>query len=178
VKKYIFIILLLLASVSAFSQNSMVTVNGGYAGASIKDAETGGSGYRINGMYEYHPAIARWSHGIEFGYIHLTSSNDGVNVTVNSFPSYYVPKIIFGSDKFKYYLKGALGMQIASIHREGNSLLDDTDMGFYLGGGGGIMLFLGESFFLNADYEIAYASNAYYRDGWINSVTAGIGFRF
>jgi hypothetical protein len=40
------------------------------------------------------------------------------------------------------------------------------------------MLFLKENFFINAEYEIAWASNSYYKDGWINSAMGGIGFRF
>jgi hypothetical protein len=178
VKKYIVILFFLLVSMKAFSQNSMATVNGGYSWANVTDAENGATGYRINALYEYYPAAARFSHGIEFGFIHLVAKDADLTSTVNSFPVYYVPKIIFGSDKFKYYLKGALGMQIAGLQREGIVTLDDTDMGFYLGAGGGIMLFLGDSFFLNAEYEAAYASNAYYRDGWISSATGGIGFRF
>lgn len=177
-KKLIIICILIVASFSAFAQESMFTFGGGYSSAKIKDAESGATGYRINAGYEFNPQAGKWSHGIEFGYIHLSSTNGAVTSTVNSFPIYYVPKLIFGGEKFKYYVKGVLGMQIAGIHREGLVTLDDTDMGFYLGGGAGFRFFLSESLFLSAEYELAYASNAYYRDGWVNSATAGIGFRF
>jgi hypothetical protein len=40
------------------------------------------------------------------------------------------------------------------------------------------MLFLSEKLFINAEYEIAWASNNWYSDGWINTAGGGIGFKF
>jgi hypothetical protein len=40
------------------------------------------------------------------------------------------------------------------------------------------MLGLGEKLFLNAEYEIAYVSNSFYDDGWLNSVMFGLGIKF
>jgi hypothetical protein len=40
------------------------------------------------------------------------------------------------------------------------------------------MLNLGEKAFITAEYEWAYMSNSFYRDGFINSAMAGIGFKF
>jgi hypothetical protein len=71
-----------------------------------------------------------------------------------------------------------VGIQISGLNKEGLINLSDTDFGFYGGGGGGIMYFIKENIFINAEYEIAWASNGYYKDGWINSAMGGIGLKF
>jgi hypothetical protein len=86
---------------------------------------------------------------------------------------------MFGEDKFKVFVKGALGTQFASLKREGPSIsLSDNDFGFYGGGGAGLMYFIKDNIFLNGDYEIAWASNNWYKDGWISTATIGLGFKF
>ncbi len=86
---------------------------------------------------------------------------------------------MFGSEKAKFFVKGAVGVQFAGLKREGTNLSnDDNDFGFYTGGGTGGMVFLNkDNIFLSAEYEIAWASNSWYRDGWINSAMGGIGFK-
>jgi hypothetical protein len=180
-KKNVFIAFLILISYQAFSQENMVTLSGGYSFAKI-DNDFNGTGYRINGLFEFNPMSGKFAHGISFGYIHLIST-DGtgsqtVTSTVNSFPVYYAPKVMFGGEKFKGFIKGALGMQFAGLKREALVNLEDNDFGFYGGGGAGVMFLLTEKLFINAEYEIAWASNSWYNDGWINSAMGGIGFRF
>ena len=85
---------------------------------------------------------------------------------------------MFGNDKFKGFIKGAIGAQFADLKREGLVELSDNDFGFYGGGGAGIMVFLKENIFINVEYEIAYASNSWYKDGWINTAMGGIGIKF
>ena len=169
-------------SIKALSQENGVTISGGYAFANIEDMDEKGTGWRINGLYEFSPADGRFAHGISFGYIGLTATEDeGLQSTeskINSFPFYYAPKFMVGSGKFKGFLKGALGMQLASLKRTGLVELSDNDLGFYGGGGAGIMVFLKENIFINAEYEIAWASNSFYKDGWMNTAMAGIGFKF
>jgi opacity protein-like surface antigen len=92
--------------------------------------------------------------------------------------NYYADKVMFGSDKIKVFLKGALGMQIAGLKREGLVDIDDSDFGFFGGGGAGVMVFLKENIFINVEYEIARTSNSWYNDGRMNSAMAGIGFKF
>lgn len=80
----------------AISQENMVTVSGGYSFASIEDTHIKGTGFRINGLYEFNPNGGMFAHGVSFGYIGLTAS-DGVgsqtiNYTINSFPLYYSAK--------------------------------------------------------------------------------------
>lgn len=80
--------------------------------------------------------------------------------------------------KSKPLLKGVLGMQFASLKKEGLVSLSDNDFGFYGGGGAGLMFFIKDNIFINAEYEIAWASNNWYKDGWMNTAMGGIGFKF
>ena len=54
----------------------------------------------------------------------------------------------------------------------------DHDFGLYVDGGAGVMVLLKENIFINVEYEIAYASNSWYKDGWMNTEMGGIGFKF
>jgi hypothetical protein len=181
-KKSIFLVILILASVKAMSQENMVTISGGYAFANIADIDKNGTGWRINGLYEYNPSGSKFSHGVSFGYITVSATEgtepDYIKYTVSSLPIYYAPKWMFGTEKIKGFVKGALGMHFAAIKREGMSNLDDNDFGFYGGVGAGGMFFLNEKIFLNVEYELAYVSNAWYRDKMMSTVGGGIGFRF
>jgi hypothetical protein len=181
-KKYLLITALILLSLKAISQENMVTVSGGYAFANIENTSTKATGWRINGLYEFNPMGSKFVHGISFGYISLSSSEitgqQTVKSSVYSLPLYYAPKVMFGSDKFKVFIKGAIGMQFAGLKREALITVTDSDFGFYGGGGAGIMLFLKENIFINGEYEIAWASNSSYKDGWISTAGGGIGFKF
>jgi len=179
-KRYILMTFLVLASLQAFSQENGITLSGGYSFATIDDIK--GTGYRINGLYEFVPMSGKIAHGLSFGFIHLTGTEGvgsaTVTSTVNSYPIYYAPKYIFGKEKLKLFVKGAIGVQFAGFKREAIVNLEDNDFGFYGGGGGGIMIFLKENIFINAEYEIAWASNSWYNDGWMNTASGGLGFRF
>lgn len=177
-KKSIFIAILFLFSVKGMSQENMITVSGGYATANLEETSTKGTGYRINGLYEFSPLGGKFAHGVSFGYIHVSSCDTYATNTINSFPVYYAPKILFGSEKAKFFLKGAIGVQFAGLKREALVSVDDNDFGFYGGAGTGAMFFLKQNIFLNAEYEIAWASNNFYRDGWISTVSGGIGYKF
>jgi hypothetical protein len=139
-KKYYLIISLILLSIKANSQENMVTVSGGYSFANIENTSTQATGWRINGLYEFNPMSSKFAHGISFGYISLSSSEttgqQTVKNSVYSLALYYAPKVMFGSDKFKIFIKGALGMQFAGLKREALVTVTDNDFGFYGGGGG------------------------------------------
>ena len=143
-KKYIFLVILILASVKAMSQENMVTLSGGYAIANVADIDKNGTGWKINGLYEFNPSGSKIAHGFSFGYITVSATEgtgtDYIKQTVNSLPICYAPKWMFGSEKIKGFVKGALGMHFSSVKREGMSTLDDNDFGFYGGGGAGICL--------------------------------------
>jgi hypothetical protein len=182
-KKNLIFIFMVLLSIHALSQENMAILSGGYSFANIQDASNQGTGWRINGTYEFNPAGGAFAHGISFGYISVSAEQTSIAQTItykiNSFPIYYSPKFMFGNEKFKGFVKGALGMQFAGLKRTGAATeISDNDFGFYGGGGAGFMVLLGEKFFINAEYEIAWASNSFYKDGWMNSLMGGIGIRF
>jgi hypothetical protein len=86
---------------------------------------------------------------------------------------------LFGSDKVKGFIKGALGYQISKIERSGSfSNLEDNDAGFVGGGGAGIAYQINEKVFLSAEYELLWMANSFYRDGLLNTASLGIGFKF
>ncbi len=174
--------ILMIISLNVFSQSNIITLSGGYSFAKIEDSDVTATGWRINGLYEFFPVPSKIAHGISIGYINIESSeiiNAATIVSsVNSIPIYYAPKFMFGSEKVKGFVKGALGIQFASLKREGVVILSDNDLGFYGGGGAGIMFFIRENVFINAEYEIAWASNSFYKDGWMNSAMGGVGIKF
>jgi len=166
----------------ALAQENSFSVSGGYAFGNIEDVDTDATGFRINAVFEFNPSGGSFSHGLAVGYIGTTadfrSGSENTNYTLNSFPIYYAPKFTIGQGNLKLFVKGALGTHITGFKHTGALEITSTDMGFYGGLGAGIMLNLGEKLFLSAEYEWAYMSNSYYRDGFINSAMAGIGFRF
>jgi hypothetical protein len=178
-KKLLLFSVIVLLSMRMFSQQNIFTVGGGYSWANIESTEANATGYRINALYEYNPLEASIAHGAAFSYLTISATDGDLKSTISSLPIYYAPKIMLGnSDKFKVFLNGALGMQFSWLKREGIISLSDNDMGFYLGAGGGIMLYLKENVFLNAGYDFAWISNSWYADGLLHSATGGIGFRF
>jgi len=181
-KKNIFIAFLILLSVKAISQENIVILSGGWASTNIEDSDTKATGWAIKGSYEFNPQEGMFSHGIAFGYSNVSGTNEtgalSETLTVGSFPIYYQPKVIFGESKFKIFAKGALGTQFASLKREGLITTTSNDFGFYGGGGAGLMYFIKENIFINGEYEIAWASNNWYKDGWISTATLGLGFKF
>lgn len=179
-KNNLIIAALILISASAWAQESMVTLSYGYAFANPENSDNNADGFRINGLYEYNPSQGKIAHGLNIGYV-LTKyeASQGTDVSLRSWPVYYAPKVMLGnSDKFKFFLKGALGIHFSKYTSEGVLSLETADTGFYGGVGAGGMLFLKENIFLNLEYEWAYLSNSWYNDGFLNTAQLGIGFKF
>jgi hypothetical protein len=141
-KKNILITFLILVSIKAISQENMVTISGGYSFANIEDTDAKGTGWRINGLYEMNPMGGMLAHGIAIGWINLTATEtvlqQTVTSTIGSLPV-CMAKVMFGN-KIKGFVKGALGFQCMAERSPCNN--QDTDFGFYGGGGAGIMIFL------------------------------------
>jgi hypothetical protein len=181
VKKYIFILALVFFTGILCAQENMFSIGGGYSFANIKESDEKGTGYNINATFEFNPT-GKFIHGISFGYIGLKASETlglvETKYTVNSFPVYYAPKYFLGESKIKIFIKGALGMQYADLRKEAIISESTIDFGFFTGGGAGINLSLSEKLFINAEYDINWVTNSAYNDGWINSASGAIGFRF
>jgi hypothetical protein len=166
-----------------WAQENRVTLSGGYVFANLEEVETNTSGWRINALYEFNPHEGMFAHGLSFGFMsnsaEYTSLAQATEYKINSWPIYYAPKVMFGKNAFKVFIKGALGLHISSLTRSGSlGDLSSNDTGFYGGASAGLMYKIGEMIFINAEYEWAYLSNSYYRDGFINSAMGGIGFMF
>lgn len=188
-KKNILIALILL-SVTAWAQEGSITLSGGWASIAPEYYSTSLSGYRINGLYEFTPEGGNISHGLNIGYVSTTGTgtNSGpagnnsvtVDAKASSIPVYYAPKIMFGkSEKFKFFLKGALGWQFGNYEYTGPAVsAKASDSGFFGGAGAGILLNFNDKLFLNAEYEWAYVANMYYGNGYLNTAQLGLGYRF
>lgn len=182
-KKIIFIFAFLHVFFLAHSQENKFIISGGYVFANIEEVDTDASGWRINGTYEFNPSAGKFSHGFTLGYTgtsaDFTSNTATSNYKINSWPIYYAPKFTIGTGSLKAFVKGALGTHVTSYKRTGTlTEIKTTDMGFYGGAAAGGILIISDKIFITAEYEWAYMSNSYYRDGFINSATAGIGISF
>jgi hypothetical protein len=183
-KQRFIIFALTFLSLGVFAQENWITVNGGYAFAKVDDTDINLSGWRINLAFERNAYEGKMVHGLVVGYITTEGSletgvgNATVDYKLTSFPIYYMPKVLFGSGDFKGFAKGAVGLHISDFSQTG-ILFDVTDdsVAFYLGLGAGAMYSLGK-LFISFDYELAFAANSYYNNGFINSAMLGIGIKF
>lgn len=181
-KTQLSILAFLLISTWTLAQENSITVSGGYPFAKIEDTETKLSGWRINVLYEYTPSNGNFAHGLSVGYVSLSGEETGANnvsYDIDSWPIYYAPKFLFGNEKVKGFIKGAVGWQFSGLERTGSlGALETNDSGFSGGGGAGLSYSLNEKIFLAAEYELLWLSNSYFSDGWLNTASLGIGFRF
>jgi len=182
-KRSILIIGIILFSTAAWAQENMFTLSGGYAFVNVEEVDTEATGWRINGLFEFNPQGGKVAHGISIGYIGTSGEYSVLSVPVefeiNSLPVYYAPKFMFGSQSMKGFIKGAIGTQISWFKRTGAATeIKDNDFGFYGGAGAGFMKTINEKVFINAEYEWAYLSNFYYKDGFMNTIMIGIGMKF
>jgi hypothetical protein len=174
---------------SSIAQENSITISGGYAFGNIKDVDENSTGWRINALYEYIGMNEHLSHGFSIGYIRTegTFRDQIVGSAETTFkaghwPIYYVPKYTFldSESTFRPFVKGALGTHFSNYDRTGpfGGDLGTGDVGFYGGLGAGFNLNISELILINLEYEWAYLSNSWYRDGFMNSVLLGIGFKF
>lgn len=175
--------MLSMVSTYAIAQENSVSLSGGYSFAKIEDTDVQTTGWRINLTYQFNPAGTKFAHGLSIGYVSLTGDevSGGNNLTydIGSIPIYYAPKFIFGGENMKGFIKGALGYQFSNLKRTGNvAEIDTNDSGFAGGGGAGGEYLINEKIFIIAEYELLWMSNSYYKDGWLNTASLGVGIRF
>ena len=182
-KRILFILAVVMFSASVSAQENKITVSGGYVFTNIEDVDVNADGFRINGLFEFNPAGGKFAHGVSVGYIQTkatyTSMLQTSDYKLTTVPYYYAPKFLFGNESIKGFIKGALGMHSSWYERTGAlGELTDRGFGFYGGAGLGFMKNFNEKVFIAVEYEWAYMSNAYYRDGFVNTISGGIGFSF
>jgi hypothetical protein len=172
------------AADSATMANRLLTISYGDVSTDFEDTGTDASGWRVNLSYETGKKGGSVLHGVVLGYIETTADVTTVgpqttHYKLKSLPIYYAPKFLFGKKAFKGFLKGALGMHLSEYERSGAlGEVSTTDSGFYGGASLGAMLYFNEKVFANIEYEWAYLSNSYYRDGEVTSAMIGLGMRF
>lgn len=186
-KQFLFATIFTFIAIVGFSQENLVTIAGGYSFASFdgndySDEKVKVTGWRINGLYEFNANEGAVAHGISIGYLSMKGSpesSDSVEYKVSSLPVFYAPKYMFGNEKIKGFVKGALGIHHTNYERSGPLFITDgSDWGFYGGLGAGLMYFVSDKVFIDVEYEFAWLSNSYYQDGLMNTVMGGIGFKF
>ncbi|MBL7854088.1 MAG: outer membrane beta-barrel protein [Cyclobacteriaceae bacterium] len=183
-KKQLVVIALILITTGAWAQESMFTLSYGWANLNPEESDKNAAGWRINGLYEFNPTEGKIAHGLNIGYVltkyDQTTQAGTTNFSFRSWPVYYAPKVLLGNnDKFKPFLKGALGVHFSKYRSEGVALeLEGSETGFYGGLGAGALLFLKETLFLNLEYEWAYQTNYYTGNGFLNTAQLGLGFKF
>lgn len=163
--------------------SKMVSISYGYVMTEYEEADNTAEGWRINGTFEMRKTESPVVHGLTVGYMETeadrTVGNQTVTYDAKTIPLYYAPKIIFGKNAVKGFVKGALGCHFTDYGRTGaaGGDISSDEFGFYGGGGLGAMLVLKEKYFINAEYEIVYMSNSYYRDGVVQSAMLGVGLQ-
>jgi hypothetical protein len=166
------------------AMESWVTLSYGDVNMDIEDADTDASGWRLNLTFEKAPKGGKVLHGFVIGYIEttadVTSAGPTTSYKIQSLPIYYAPKMLFGKKAFKGFVKGALGLQFSNYQRTGGlgGTLEANDSGLYLGASLGAMYMFNEKFYANVEYEWAYLSNSYYRDGKVQSAMIGLGYKY
>ncbi len=174
--------MLILFSLGVRAQENWITISGGYAFADLEETDVKTTGWRISAAYERNAYEGTMANGVVVGYIATEVTVEAgagqTNYKLNTWPIYYMPKYLFGGDSFKGFLKGAIGIHISDYTKTATLItVEDNGVGFYGGLGAGAMLNI-NNFFINAEYEWAYASNSNYRSGFMNSAMLGVGIKF
>lgn len=148
----------------------------------VEDANVEATGWRIDLLFESQPKGGNVIHGFGIGYIETTADQTTAAQTshykLKSLPLYYEPKMLFGEKAFKGFLKGALGAHFSEYDRSGTlANVYADDLGFYAGVSVGATYAFNQKVFVNLEYEWDYLSSSYYRDGYMESIILGIGFK-
>jgi len=182
--KYTLLLLVLMVfSLSVQAQQNWINFSGGYAFANTQETEANLNGYRLNFSYERNAYEGQWVHGFVVGYISTEASYDpgigqaDTDYELNTMPMYYMPKYLIGRGSFQGFVKGALGMHYSQFTKTELITIEDNGVGFYGGLGVGAM-FTFNRFFVAGEYEWAFASNSYYKNGFINSAMVSLGIKF
>lgn len=183
-KKYLLLIIAAFGYFLSSAQNNILSLNGGYVFANIKDRTESASGYRINLVYEIEPAVGNVLHGFSVGFINVQADvveySGGqpldYNYSITTWPFYYAPKFLIGKGSLQGFIKGAFGMQFSTLKLTSpTDVYTSTDAGLFAGLGAGAMKRFKGNMIVSLEYEWGYLSNSYYNDGFTHSVMLGVG---
>lgn len=182
-KKILTLILFCTIVLSTSAQDTKLALTGGYVFTNLKEFDTSTTGWRVNVILELVPMTSNFSHLINIGFVRTSGSalrGVGTNTEFRAshWPFYYGLKYSFGEGALKPYAKGTAGIHISGYKRTGplGDALSTADFGFYGGLGAGLTWDLSDAVFLTLEYEWSYMSETWYGNGFMNSITAGIGF--
>ena len=169
-------------STSMGQKETMLTINYGNVYGNVEDSDANASGWRLNGSYEVNRPGNKFWHGIGFGYIETTGesarNSEKVDYTLTSFPIYYQPKILFGKESLKGFVKGALGWHFSDYEATGTlARVETNESGLYAGIAAGGMFVIKTKYIISLEYEWAYLDNYYYRDNAVQSAMLGFGIK-
>jgi hypothetical protein len=170
-------------STTALSQGfSALTLRGGYAFAVVEESDASAAGWRANLLFEQGRTGSAWTHGGAVGFAmvkaSVTAQATTRDYTVSTLPLSYSPRYTFGGESVRSFVTAAVGLQFSWLtNKESGVEVSDNDFGFYGGFGAGFTVMVSGEWFITAEYEGAYLSNAFYRDGFLHSLMAGVGMK-
>ena len=159
---------------------SNVQLGAGWTSMGIESDQESTKGFIINGIFESWLA-AQVGVGGSVHFIHGSQDREN-NVTAisNSFPIYLNAKYYVGKENLKGFVRGSAGYQFSwrTVETKGEDSVSDHDSGFTAGGGFGFVYTLSPRILMNLEYSMYWMNNAFYSDGFGNSVTLNIGYIF
>ena len=176
--------LILVFRVSAQAQfkamDRLLLFNGSFG--LVKSDETGNrfSSYMFSFSYEQIMINTRTVWGVSVGYLNGQDELDTPEkpkVNFQTIPFVFYAKYLFGSNKFRGYVKGGLGLHSSKIEFvRGGALVNNWDAGFLLCAGAGMYMALDENIFVNLNYDFMWLDHGFYQDGLAHFFNLGLGF--
>jgi hypothetical protein len=168
--------------------SSLLIMNVGFTMASPEDNDNDLHGNTFSVNYEASNYEGNLAGGVSIGYMitsadSTTASGETVSrlnsVSYSTFPIILYGRYLFGTDQFKGYIGAGFGIQFSNVKfYTNNAQVEGTDSGVLIGGMAGINYFFNDKVFVNANYNLSWLSNSYYKDGMIQTITFGLGFQF
>jgi len=84
----------------------------------------------MNGTYEFNPQNGKVTHGKSFGIISKSATGtSGFEYDLRIWPLYYAPKVMFGENKIRAFIKEALGLHFSHYGGTGNGMMNSIMLG-------------------------------------------------
>ena len=159
---------------------SIVLVNGAVVSLKSSATQEKLSGFALGVGLEQATSGGNWAGGVSFTYLGADDSSDpnDINVNYQTFPIMLFGKYLIGPEKYKAYLTGEIGLHFSRREISGTNVYNSSrESGSALGLGLGGYAFIDEKLLLNLGYKFMYMNNSYYLDGFVHTLSLGIGFQ-
>jgi hypothetical protein len=175
---FIWVIISLRANAQLGIGTSNIQLGAGWNSMGIESDQESTKGFIINGSFEKWLA-SQVGVGGSVHFIH-GSQDRGNDVTAisTSFPMYLNAKYYVGKEKIKGFVRGSAGFQFSwrEVETKGEDNVSDHDAGFTAGGGFGFVYTVSPKILINLEYSMYWMNNAFYSDGFGNSVSLNVGY--